>query len=566
MTVFTFSFSRFVEKLTLPQQIVLPYLTIGTLYILFSDRVVRFMFSNINTVTEIQTYKGLAFVMVTGGILYFLSKSYVGEIKDSYKASAYRDELYRALIENSGDLTMLTNREGEIKFTGPNIYKLLGYTSAEFLCLNIFQLVAPEHAENLRLFNDEVFANPGKLYTFEARVHCKNGEYIWMEATVVNHLNNPIIQGIVTNARVTNERKIAEARISQSERLFKSAFEQVATGMANLSLTGEWILVNNQLCNMCGYSREELQSMYFLDIIPATGKRKAEQDLGNILAGMKVPYCIQKRIERKDGTLLWVDQMMTLITDEDNAPLYVAVVMKDIDIAKKTEAELNYKNKELDTFIYRSSHDLRGPITTLLGLTDIAKLETDDEKMEEYFGNCNLVARKMEKTLDDLMAVTQIKQIKTTTGLVVPRDLINNVLASKTTAERIAESIVTVETDDTLAYHSDEQILILILKQLIDNALIFKNGNRAHQVLVHITGSNERINIEVLDNGIGISEDEQPLVFDLHYRGKNALGGGSGIGLYLVKAAVEKLGGNIHLNSAAGIGTQVTVSLPNKSA
>jgi PAS domain S-box-containing protein len=182
----------------------------------------------------------------------------------------------------------------------------------------------------------------------------------------------------VTTARITNARRLEEDKIKASERLFRSAFEQVAVGMANLSLGGEWIRMNDQICKITGYSHDELSGTRYEKLYNSAYQAAAITEFRNITGGKKQDQCTTRKFLKKDGSSIWVECLLTLISDEQQQPLYIAVVVKDIDMARRTEHQLEYRNNELDTFIYRSSPDLRGPITTLMGLSDIARLDAPD--------------------------------------------------------------------------------------------------------------------------------------------------------------------------------------------
>lgn len=550
------------QKLSPPQKLVLPYLIIGILYILFSDKLVQLAFANSDTITTAQTYKGLAFVMLTGAMIYMLSKEYTSKVTSVNRTAAFRDEFYRALIVNAGDLTILTDRNGMMQFTGPSIKKLLGYTDTELLKVSVFEFVHPADLQKLQIFHDEIVSHPDHLYTCETRIRHKNGDYLWMEGTIVNKLNDPIIGGIVTTARITNARRLEEDKIKASERLFRSAFEQVAVGMANLSLGGEWIRMNDQICKIIGYTHDELSGTRYEKLYNSEDQAAAITEFRNITGGKKQDQCTTRKFLKKDGSSIWVECLLTLISDEQQQPLYIAVVVKDIDVARRTEHQLEYRNKELDTFIYRSSHDLRGPITTLMGLSDIARLDAPDEKTRDYFTDCYNVAKKMEKTLRDLMAVTQIKQGAVVIKEITPRVLLYTHLNSKKINGSLGDISLCTEVNDDAKYYSDESLFRLIVSHLVDNAIAFTNPLRSAKVFVSIQQKDQKINLIVMDNGIGIPEDEAGQIFDLYFRGRNVQRG-SGIGLYLVKSAIEKLGGTIDVSSSTETGTKVIVSLPN---
>lgn len=538
------------------------YLLFSLVYIFFSDKLVDFIFLHSNMLTTAQTYKGFAFVTATSGLIYFLSRGKTAAIKSLEQRSEDREAFYKALIMQSGDMTLLTGNDGKIKFASENISNLLGYSREEFVTVNAFDLVHPHDQESVRRFNREVINNPGISYNYEARVLHKDGRYIWMEGVIVNWLQDPNIQGVLTTARNTEKRKLAEERVQESERMFRAAFEQISVGMANINLAGDWVLTNNHLCTMTGYSVEELEEMKYWDISEPAACEEARKDFERVIAGDETSCCRQRRMARKDGTILHVEQMLSLISDENGHPLYVALVVKDIEAATRTKNELAYKNRELDTFIYRSSHDLRGPITTLIGLTELARTEVADENAREYFTNCRDVAKRMRKTLDDLMAVNYIKHLPATAEVVRPETVLKNALATEMMKDKLKSATFFPEIEQSATCYTNANLFSLIIRHLLSNALTFRQKDTEHKVYMSINTTGESTGIYVMDNGSGIDANDKEQIFDLYYRGKSPERG-SGVGLYIVKTAVEKLGGTIAIESEPGYGTRFMVTLPN---
>jgi signal transduction histidine kinase len=170
----------------------------------------------------------------------------------------------------------------------------------------------------------------------------------------------------------------------------------------------------------------------------------------------------------------------------------------------------------------------------------------------------------MEKILDDLMAVTQIKQHKTNAAILDPKTLVHMTIKNLKNIEKLKQTELVADINENIRYNTDEELLKIIVSQLIENAVSFNNTTKQHKVLISMNATNQTINISVTDNGIGISTNDMDYIFDLYYRGKT-VDRGIGIGLYLVKAAIEKLGGNIAVNSKVGMGTEVQISIPNQT-
>lgn len=543
-------------------KIVPAYMVVGTIYILFSDKLVNATITDPATLKTIQTYKGIGYIMATGMLLYVLIDYFIRAVKREERSKNRQDKLYLALMQSAGDLTILSDRHGKILFIGPSIHNSLGYSVEEVINLNPLSLVHPDDFDSAVAVNRLLLTKPDIPFVLQSRLRHKAGHYVWMEGTFLNKLNDPEIAGIITNARNISEAKEAEEKKMRSERLLRAAFEQVAAGMANINLQRKWERVNSEMCRISGYSPDELKDTFLENIFVESMRNSIVSNFSNAIAGIRNSGSATRRVLRKDGTTLWVETMFTLIRDEAGKPLYIAVFVKDVDKAKRNEEELIHTNKELDTFIYRSSHDLRGPITTLHGLADLGAHESTDEMTIGYFSQIQSVARHLTGLLDSLMAVTEIRQARLTLKEENIHDIIVKTLSIPAFKTTLTTMDVAIRIKPNFSAVTDATVLSIIMQQLIENVINNRDAAKAPSELsIIVTQDQDTMRITISDNGLGISQTDLPNIFDLYYKGQNNQTR-NGIGLYLTRSAVNKLGGHIDVSSTAGIGTTITISLP----
>ena len=547
-----------------PFKVVIPYLLVSVCWIYFSDSLLRSMVHDIDLLSKIQTFKGLAFVCMVGAFLFYLVRKNVGAVAANYQAMLDQERIYRTMIENSNDITIFTDGNGKLKYSATSIAGRFGYSIEEFNELNLHGLILQEDYEIAKPVFDAMANNPFKVFNAEFRVKHKNGELIWIGCSMVNHLDDPLIQGVITNARDISEKKKAEERIRNNERLFRSVFEQAIVGIAMADTSGKRVLANTKFCDLGGYSLQEVLDMPLGQMIhPADKVGGVMENTKRIFAGELDEYNTECRLVRKNNEIIWIDYDMHVIRDDGGNILYFLQIIKDVNDKKIAEDALNFKNKELDTFIYRSSHDLRGPIATLLGITDLAQTEISDTDAVQYFKDCNGVAINMQKILTDLMAVTQIKQSEVCYSILYPADLTDAVLDRIQFDDCVLHEHVIVSVDKELTFTTDASLLSIVLKALIENAIRYtSNDEPKHRVSVDISVSNGIMAIRIKDNGIGIPLAEQDKIFDLFYHGQSVKRG-SGIGLYLVKSALLKLNGSVNVSSIPGLGTEMLVTIPH---
>lgn len=228
---------------------------------------------------------------------------------------------------------------------------------------------------------------------------------------------------------------------------------------------------------------------------------------------------------------------------------------------RKTQARLETANAELNNFMYRSSHDLKGPIASIIGITNLAKKEAGDDVYIRMITEC---ATRLNTTLDDLLGTTRVSSGIVQLTAVNLEQLAKQVVYDLGNADYAAQVQVLVEIENGLVLHTDEISLRAILQNLVDNSLKYKDPSKpVSWIKITAAESENGIRLEVADNGQGIEKDQQPKVFGMFVR-SSSTSKGSGLGLYIVKKSIEKLGGKIELESAAGVGTTFRIFLPNR--
>jgi signal transduction histidine kinase/ligand-binding sensor domain-containing protein len=229
---------------------------------------------------------------------------------------------------------------------------------------------------------------------------------------------------------------------------------------------------------------------------------------------------------------------------------------------KQTLQQLQQTNAELDTFIYRASHDLKGPISRIHGLTSLAKLESTSSNDRKYYDLIELVAKDMNKLLAKLTQVHEVVNAIVDKELIDLPVMISEVRNNINFLDQSGDTKYSFDLKSTLQVKSDPFLLTIVLTNLMENALIFrKNSINDHQITVKADEDKESYYIEVVDNGLGIAESHLNKVFNMFFRGSDQ-SKGSGLGLYLVKVAIEKLHGEISVTSEPNDKTTFFVKFP----
>jgi PAS domain S-box-containing protein len=365
--------------------------------------------------------------------------------------------------------------------------------------------------------------------------------------------------------------------LKASEERFRVTFENAAVGIAHLSPDGQWLLVNRKLCNIIGYSSEELTKLNFQDITYPDDLKIDFQYINRMLSGEINTYSIEKRYIRKNGLPVWISLIVSLVRDSSNAPKYFITIVKDITDRKRLESELQEKaaeainaNRAKDEIISIISHELRTPLTAALGWARLLQTgKLDQATAEQAVAVIERNIRAQERLVNDLLDVGRMITGKMAVD-VGNVELIKVIEGSLETVGPFAEEKnIKIETklDQMISPISgDPHRLQQVLLNLLTNAVKFTpNGGK---IRVELSQTDSYVEISVIDSGKGIGPDFLPYVFDRFRQEESSNKGkrGLGLGLPIASHIVKLHGGTINVESKGiGHGATFTVRLPKES-
>lgn len=231
-------------------------------------------------------------------------------------------------------------------------------------------------------------------------------------------------------------------------------------------------------------------------------------------------------------------------------------------VLSKQNQELIKINKELDSFVYSVSHNLRAPLMSVLGLLDLAKNENNSTIINEYHEMMKSSVHKLDETLKEILEYSKNARQGLVVGEINFEKLINDNFEKMQFMpgyDRISKEI---NLNCQNQFYSDNYRLSLIINNLISNAIKYSDPQKSSFIHILIQVEKNKASIIFKDNGIGIDKTYVDKVFNMFFRAtsKNE---GAGLGLYIVKEAIEKLEGKIELESKSGEGTVFKIELPN---
>ena len=230
---------------------------------------------------------------------------------------------------------------------------------------------------------------------------------------------------------------------------------------------------------------------------------------------------------------------------------------------KDKNLKLKKLHSEMNQFVYSLSHELRGPLMSISGVSKLAKMELNDPAATEYFDMIDSATGKLDDFIYKMLDFYRSTKIDNKVSEINFKEVVDQQLAAYKAKFTIDHIQLDVQINQPFAFYSDDAKIRVILNNLFSNSVQFQKGDQIdNKISLLIEVEEDMATITLSDNGIGIEEKHHEDVFNLFSRAtqKNV---GTGLGLYMVKEAVEQMGGKIYPTSVFGEGTTFKVVLPS---
>ena len=231
---------------------------------------------------------------------------------------------------------------------------------------------------------------------------------------------------------------------------------------------------------------------------------------------------------------------------------------------RATLEELSERNFELDQLMYKTSHDLRSPLSSIMGLVNLANLDKEEKNFHHYLDKIEGRIKKLDEFIKSMLTYAKVNRAEVVHSVV----RLDEVAMNSMLELEYLDNFKKIKFDfkikgNEIPFRGDEQRIGIIFRNIISNAYKYYNPEVKSFLKIRINVNARRANIEISDNGIGIRAEHLGKIFNMFYRATDR-SQGSGLGMYIVKQAIEKCGGEIALESTYGEGTHITISIPNE--
>ncbi len=249
-------------------------------------------------------------------------------------------------------------------------------------------------------------------------------------------------------------------------------------------------------------------------------------------------------------------------TEERKKFAEAEIISQNAQLKTANEA-LKKMNSEMDNFVYSVSHNLRGPISSIQGVVNIARIEFPRAELVtgKYFDMIEHNVGTLNRTITEIVHYSQNARVKLTPERVNLRELFLETYEKLNYLQQSAAITLDIETEDDYII-SDRFRLGVIFQNLLSNSIRYCDPMKERmEIRLAQRRQDDAIVFNVIDNGIGIRESVMPYIYNMFYRGTER-SDGAGLGLYIVRETLEKLRGAIDVESQEGEGTHVTIALP----
>lgn len=232
-------------------------------------------------------------------------------------------------------------------------------------------------------------------------------------------------------------------------------------------------------------------------------------------------------------------------------------------LLKTKNEELVKINEELDRFVYSASHDMRAPLMSIKGLANIMKKEPGGEGLSQYLKLIDKSINKLDLFITDITNYSRNARLELEISRIDLDALVTESIESLRYMDEADKVLTSVHVNGDVDFYSDARRVLVVFNNIISNAIRYYDSWKESYLRIAIVVDEQQAVISFEDNGIGIADEFQDRIFKMFFRASFE-SKGSGLGLYIVKNTVDKLGGKISVQSKLGEGTTFTIVLPNR--
>ena len=523
--------------------------------------------------------------------IYIDSKDEVGQLANSFKEMAKklqqsRDQLISAkeyidnIVRSMIDSLVVLSSNGNILSVNHATLELLGYIEDELVGQPISKIIEEDDEGVQKIFRGTGLSKlikRGFIKDVETTYSTKEGSKIpvLLSGSVLYDRENKI-QGIVCIAPDITDRKLVKKALQESEKKYRTILENIEDGYFEVDIAGNFTFFNDSLCEMFGYSKDELMGMNNRQYMDEENAKKLYQTFNTVYTTGKSDKGFDWEIIRKDGTERSVESSVSLRTDAEGEPIGLRGVVRDITEKRRLETQLQHAQKmeAISTLAGGVAHEFNNALMGVMGNIELLKMELpEDERRAKYFEAMNESGHRMSRLTDQLLAYSEggkynAKNLKLDDFVIETLPILQHDLSPEVRVETHFPKVSYIRAD-----HAQMQMVL---------SAIVANSNEAieDEGLIRIAAETKDIDedftkqhpglkpgsyvcLTIKDNGKGMGEETKDGIFEPFFTTKFQ---GRGMAMAAVYGIIKSHDGAITVDSEPDKGTVVRIYLPAISA
>jgi PAS domain S-box-containing protein len=386
--------------------------------------------------------------------------------------------------------------------------------------------------------------------------------------------------GMLTTAfnQMLSEIQRNESALRDSQAVLRTVTNEAQVGLVMVNREHRYRFANQTYADILGLPDADILGRRIADVLPQVYETQIRPRLDAAFGGQRVSYELHLPVHSRTHDERFYDvvyEPRISCTDEP----YVVVVIVDITERKKAHqllektveertAELRETIGYLETFSYSITHDMRGP---LRAMNSFARLLADEvgpqlnDEQRDYIRRISDGAKRLDRLIQDVLSYSRVAKSEMPLGPVPLHSLLKDIIEQYSDLAQNRSHIVIEESCNDAEVLGNTAGLTQVLSNLLTNAVKFVPRERPPQVHVTCEDKGDRIRVTIVDNGIGIPAEHQEKIFGLFQRLHTTAYPGTGIGLPIVRKAVERMGGTMGLASNPGNGSRFWIELQKAS-
>ncbi len=392
----------------------------------------------------------------------------------------------------------------------------------------------------------------------------EKGAYHYLQKPIRHAELLRLLGGAFEKIQLREQKRQTEEALRRNEELLRDFLDNASDLIQVVDPSVRFLYVNRKWLEVLGYTSDEAFKLSLSDIIHPDSFDHCYNIFQRLLAGETLDR-LETIFVTKDGKEICVEGSVSC-RFENEKPVNIRGIFRDITERKQMEDEILKKNEELESFVFAVSHDLKSPLVSLRGFVGTLIEENKDiltPRNKHITERIVANVAKMEELISDLLDLSRVGRISGPAVRINVRDMLEKLSRSYAIRLKEKEIKLKITAKEDCVIQADRKQMIKVLDNLMSNAVKSMGDTKAPKIGLLCDCRNEsRLRICVKDNGIGIDPKYHEKIFEIFKRLNVKNTEGTGVGLALVKKIVEGLGGRVWVEAELGKGAEFWIELP----